>query len=68
MSKSDGVFGVADADVVVEHVLRPRPPRPRISDLMRMPLSAPSMERSVTRMWCPAPPSVSLPMDMPWPV
>ena len=41
------------------------PPRLR-SDLMRRPLSAPSIVRSTTRIAL-APPFVLLPIDMPWP-
>ncbi len=41
------------------------PPRLR-SDLMRSPLSAPSIVRSTTRIAL-APPFVLLPIDMPWP-
>jgi len=51
------VIGVADVST--------RPPAPRM-DLMRMPLSVPSIvQRRTSMLWTPA--VVSEPMEMPWP-
>jgi len=62
--EEDGVFGVADADVVVEDVFDQ-------TSFGGVGLDAnavvgPSRERSRTRMEL-TPPLVSLPMDIPWP-